>query len=125
MLLIVVDSYTKWLKVFVTSSTSSTCVIENLRKCFSVFGLPLVVVSDNGTCFTSEQFKLFLSKNGIRHVCSPPRHPASNGQAEDLVKVVESALERRTKKASRRSCRVSFAPTGIRRSQQRDGLRLS
>ena len=36
-----------------------------------------------------------MELNGVKHVLSPPRHPASNGQAEALVKVVKSALKRR------------------------------
>ena len=95
MLLVIVDAYSKWLEVFITHSTSTACVIEKLRQCFASLGLPSVLVTDNATCFTSDQFKTFVESNGMRHVCSPPRHPASNGQAEALVKVVKNALKRR------------------------------
>ena len=42
-------------------------------------------MSDNGTAFTSEDFALFMSDNGIRHITSAPKHPASNGFAERYV----------------------------------------
>ena len=95
MLLVIVDAYSKWLDVYITSSTSSECVMDKLRQSFAVFGLPTVLVSDNATCFTSESFKNFLKVNDVKHVYSPPRHPASNGQAEASVKIVKNALKRR------------------------------
>ena len=37
-----------------------------------------------------------MKGNGIKHLFSPPYHPASNGQAESLVRVVKHALKRST-----------------------------
>lgn len=62
--------------------TTSTKTIEVLRSWFAIFGLPEELVSDNGPQFTSEEFELFLSKNGIKHNRVSPYHPASNGAAE-------------------------------------------
>ena len=94
-LLIVVDSHSKWLDVHVTTSTSAAVTIEKLRQSFATFGLPRVLVTDNATCFTSDKFSSFTKGNGIKHLFSPPYHPASNGQAESLIKVVKHALKRR------------------------------
>ena len=76
---IVVDSFTKWVDVYPVASTSAELVIEKLRQSFAVQGLPDIVVSDNGSCFTSGQFKSFLEVNRIRHITSAPYHPSSNG----------------------------------------------
>ena len=46
------------------------------------FGIPESLVSDNGPCFISKEFKDFLRKNGVMHITSAPYHPASNGLAE-------------------------------------------
>ena len=45
-------------------------------------GLPVHIVSDSGTQFTSSEFESFLSKNGIAHTCTAPGHPETNGLAE-------------------------------------------
>lgn len=95
-LLIIVDSYSKWIDVHVTSSTSATVTIDRLRQTFATHGLPLSVVTDNATALTSTEFGSFMKGNGIKHMFSPPRHPASNGQAEALVKVVKNGIRKRT-----------------------------
>ena len=95
-LLIVVCAYSKWCDVFVCNSTSSATAIEKLRESFSSKGLPAVLVSDRGTAFTSAEFKQFMRSNKILHKFSPPLHPASNGQAEALVKVVKAGVARRS-----------------------------
>ena len=50
-----------------------------LRKSFAALGLPEVLVSDNAPNFTSQELDVFVKKNAIKHVKTPPYHPASNG----------------------------------------------
>ena len=42
------------------SSTISTATIDKLRQVFATHRLPEVIVSDNGTAFTSKEFKEFV-----------------------------------------------------------------
>lgn len=92
-ILIAVDAHSKWVEAVCTASTSSTCVIEELRSIFSCFGLPEMVVTDNGTCFVSREFEDFLRSNGIKHTTSAPYHPSSNGLAELAVQTVKQGLK--------------------------------
>lgn len=86
MFLIVLDSYSKWVEVYPTTSTTSGPTIEKLRDCFARFGLPDVIVSDNGRQFVSSQFKEFCTRNSIKHLTIAPYSPQSNGAAENAVK---------------------------------------
>lgn len=50
------------------------------------------MVTDNGTQFTSVEFKDFVVKNGIVHERSAPYHPSTNGQAERFVQTLKQAI---------------------------------
>ena len=93
-LLIVTNTHSKWIEVYFTGATNSTTTIEKLRCCLATHGLPNLLVSDNGPCFTSLEFAEFTRKNGIKHKLVSPYHQASNGQAESLVKIVKIELRR-------------------------------
>ena len=99
MFLVLIDAHSKWLEVKVVSSATSSVTMQHLRSIFSTHGLPEILVSDNGSCFTSHEFGQFMRNNGIRHICTAPYHPASNGQAERAVKIVKQALKNCTKDA--------------------------
>ncbi|XP_064459074.1 uncharacterized protein K02A2.6-like [Ornithodoros turicata] len=95
--LVLVDAYSKWVDVLWMSSTTATKTVEKLRTVFATFGLPEVLVSDNGPQFLSAEFADFLSANGIVHKKIPPYHPASNGAAERLVQTVRKNLLKQMK----------------------------
>lgn len=90
--LVLIDSFSKWIEVWVMSSTSTTKTLEKLRGAFSAYGLPEVLVSDNGPQFTSAEFADFMNANGVKHIRTPPYHAASNGAAERTVQTVKRAL---------------------------------
>ena len=50
--------------------------IKVLRNIFATHGLPEIIVSDNGTAFTSNEIQAFLRISGIRHISSSPYHPS-------------------------------------------------
>ena len=95
-ILVAIDAHSKWIEAVCTSSTSSSCVIEELRSLFAKFGLPEMVVTDNGTGFVSREFEEFLRRNGVKHTTSAPYHPASNGLAERAVQVIKRGLKKVT-----------------------------
>ena len=90
--LVIVDAHSKWIEAFAMSSTTSFSTIEKLRSVFARFGVPEMLVSDNGTNFTSEEFQQFCTKNGIKHVTTAPYHPSSNGLAECSVRILKEGL---------------------------------
>ena len=57
MYLVVVDAHSKWMDVILMTSISSAKTIEKLRIVFATHGIPQKVVTDNGTSFTSHEFK--------------------------------------------------------------------
>lgn len=93
MFLIVVDAYSKWPEVFHMQSTTSAATVTVLRSLFARQGIPHELVSDNGPQFCSEEFKVFMKANAIRHITSAPFHPRTNGQAERFVQSFKNAVK--------------------------------
>nr|XP_049694867.1 uncharacterized protein K02A2.6-like [Helicoverpa armigera] len=92
---LILDSHSKWIEVFLMGTgTSAKLVTNKLRECFSRFGLPKCLVSDGGPPFRSEEFELFLTRNGIKHILIAPYHPSSNGAAENAVKTVKKVIKK-------------------------------
>ena len=91
--LIIVDACSKWLDAHIMSTISSKETIETLRSVFATHGIPQMIVTDNGSPFTSKDFKSFTRKNGIKHVTSAPYHPSSSGQAERAVQTIKKGLK--------------------------------
>ena len=94
MALVVVDSHMKWVEAYPTDSATSSKVIELSRTLFAQFGIPEVVVTDNGPCFVSQEFETYLTKNGVKHITSAPYHLSSNGLAERAVQLVKKGLKK-------------------------------
>ncbi|XP_054279278.1 uncharacterized protein K02A2.6-like [Macrosteles quadrilineatus] len=107
-LLVLIDTYSKWLDVFIMSSMNSSKVIEKLRTLFSSYGLPVELVSDNGRSFTSQEFKTFLHNNNVKFTLTPPYHAASNGSAERSVQEVKKNLLRQVIEEHQRSQRTTL-----------------
>ncbi|XP_062699969.1 uncharacterized protein K02A2.6-like, partial [Aedes albopictus] len=74
-------------------SLQKDCIMRACRQFFSTYGIPSVLVSDNGPQFTSGEFAKFLDLNGVVHKFSAPYHPATNGQAERFIQTMKLKLK--------------------------------
>ncbi|XP_029150774.1 uncharacterized protein [Arachis hypogaea] len=69
---------------------------EFVRKCvITRFGIPEVIISDNGTQFTDKKFTEFLTGLGIKQKFSSVEHPQTNEQVESANKVILLGLKKR------------------------------
>ena len=95
MWMLVMDAYSKWPSVVRMSKYPTTeTTIMALNILFTTWGSPKTLVSDNGPQFGSKQFEDWCRLNGIVHLTSAPFHPPSNGEAERLVGVFKTAMQR-------------------------------
>lgn len=91
-ILVVIDAFTKYTKLYATKSTTSKEAIECLGQHFANYSRPHVIVSDRGTCFTSNEFEEFLQENNSRHVLVATASPKANGQVERVNRVLGPLL---------------------------------
>lgn len=68
--LVVVDALSNWAEIEIMPSLHSSAVIEKLRRMFASYGLPELVVSDNGTAFSSNEMQSVEKKWRALHVHS-------------------------------------------------------
>ena len=94
MFFIVTDAHSKWVKIMKMSSRTSTATVQMLRTMFAHYGLPRTLVSDNGTCFTSQEFEDFLKANSVQHIKTAPYHPKSNGLAERMAQTFKKGMKK-------------------------------
>ncbi|XP_015947400.1 uncharacterized protein LOC107472389 [Arachis duranensis] len=95
-LIVAIDYYTKWIEAEpLATISSSNCRKFMWRQVITRFGIPEVVISDNGTQFTDKKFTEFLNGLGIRQKFSSVEHPQTNGQVESANKVILSGLKKR------------------------------
>lgn len=92
--LIMTDAFSKWPEVYEMPRVDTRTTLNKLRECFARYGLPNVIVSDNGLSFVSAEFETFCKNNGIVHLTSVPYHPSTNGAAENSVKSFKQALSK-------------------------------
>lgn len=92
--LLLVDTYSKWIELEVMQSTTADKVLQFLDKIITTFGLPKSICTDNGPQFSAFKFIDFCKRHGIEVQKSPPYHPESNGIAERAVQTVKKTLKK-------------------------------
>ena len=92
--LIIVDSYSKWPEVFRCKTPTTEITIKVLHELFARFGVVDTLVTDNGTQFTSGEFKHFCECFQVKHITTPAYHPRSNGMAERFVDTMKRSLKK-------------------------------
>ena len=92
--LLIVDYYSRFIEVALLNRTTAEEVILRTKGMFARFGIPEVVVSDNGPQYSSEAYAAFARQYQFEHVTSSPRYPQSNGEAERAVQTVKNLMKK-------------------------------
>lgn len=91
-LLVVTDYYSRYLWVKLVKNGTSMEAAEACEDIFKVFGKPKTLRADNGTAFSSEEFKNWCSESDIKLDFSVPLWPQHNGQVENAMKFINKTL---------------------------------
>ena len=115
-LVVGIDYFIKW----VEAETLATITEKNVRsfiwRCIICrFGIPRVLVSDNGKQFDNDSFRDFCSRLGIRNHYSSPAHLQPNGQVKVtnrfLLKIIKTWLDGQ-RAYGLKNCRAYYGHTG-------------
>uniref|UniRef100_A0A8C6KSI9 Gypsy retrotransposon integrase-like protein 1 n=1 Tax=Nothobranchius furzeri TaxID=105023 RepID=A0A8C6KSI9_NOTFU len=93
-LLTIMCTSTHFPEVFPLSTITAKTVTRILTQYFSLFGLPRVLQTDQGTNFKSELFRKVAQTLGIHHVVSSAYHLESQGALERWHQTFKSMLKK-------------------------------
>lgn len=92
-LLTCVCHLTGWAEAIPIASKRSAVVQEAfLTNVVGRYGIPSILISDNGGEFTSQEFANWLSEFGIEHRFTSPYHPQTNGLVERFNGTLQKIL---------------------------------
>ncbi|XP_057329777.1 protein NYNRIN-like [Microplitis mediator] len=78
-ILVIQDLYTKWVELYPLKRATGAkivCALEDLIMCR--WGVPKVLLTDNGTEFVNRDLHALAARIGYKHVTTPPYHAQAN-----------------------------------------------
>ena len=84
-ILVFICAFSRYAKMVATADKSATTVARAFKDHWiCTFGVPLVVVSDNGTEYVNEVMGAFLNMMGTEHRTTLPVQPQPNGKVKHV-----------------------------------------
>jgi hypothetical protein len=68
-MLVAVDKFTKWIEAAPVTTQDSTAAINFIKSIVFRFGVPHSIITDNGTNFTSKEFKSYCEGLNQIEIC--------------------------------------------------------
>jgi hypothetical protein len=81
-MLVAVDKFTKWVEAAPVTTQDSKAAINFIKSIVFRFGVPHSIITDNGTNFTSKEFKDYCEGLGIKLKFASVAHSKTNGQVK-------------------------------------------
>ena len=92
-LLIAVDKFTKWIKAKPIKNLGAGTSVSFIKELIFRYGVPHSIITDNGSNFYSDEFKVFCASQGTPVDYTSVAHPQSNGQAERVNGLILQGLK--------------------------------
>ena len=87
--MVTVDYFSNFWEVDHLSRSTSKIVIKKPKAHFARYGIPYMLVIDNGPQISSDEFAEFSHHWEFKHITSSSQYPQSNGKAEQAVKMAK------------------------------------
>jgi transposase InsO family protein len=94
-MLVAVDKFTKWVKAAPVTTQDATTAINFIKSIVFRFRLPHSIITNNGTNFTSKEFKSYCESIGIKLKFASVAHPKTNGQVEKANGLICNGIKKR------------------------------
>jgi len=101
-LLTIIDFGTRFVEAIPMKKVDAATTCQALMQVFSCFGVPEIILTDNGSNFVASVTEEMLKHLQCTHIRSAPYHPQSNGMVERVNGVLKKLLDK-TAKNSRKN----------------------
>ncbi|XP_064596784.1 uncharacterized protein K02A2.6-like [Liolophura sinensis] len=92
--LIVADYYSHYFEISLLPNITVNSVINHMKSIFARHGICEELISDNGSQYTSAEFKRFVAEWSFKHTMNSPYHHQSNGLAEKYVDIAKRIMKK-------------------------------
>jgi hypothetical protein len=89
-----VDKFTKWVEAAPVTNQDSTAAINFIKSIVFCFGVPHSIIIDNGTNFTSKEFKNYCEGLRIKLKFASIAHSKTNGQVKKANGLICSGIKK-------------------------------
>ncbi|RDX96840.1 Gag-Pol polyprotein, partial [Mucuna pruriens] len=91
----VVDYVSRWMEAKATKTNDAKNVVDFMKSnIFCKFGVPKVLISDQGSHFYNHAMAMLLEKYGVVHRVATAYHPQTNGQAKVFNRKIKRLLQK-------------------------------
>lgn len=91
--LTIIDHSTRWCELIGITALSAEATVDAFEQNWLCrYPRPSIVITDNGTNFISDDFRILLKGYGIVHAPIPAYHPQANGITERIHQLVGDGL---------------------------------
>jgi hypothetical protein len=101
--LLAIDYFTKWVEAIPLNKVTSKNMVEFVKEhIIYIFGIAQKITTDQGTQFTSSEFREFAESMGIKLLNYSPYYSQANGQAEAsnkiMIKIIQKKIDQKPKR---------------------------
>jgi transposase InsO family protein len=94
-MLVEVDKFMKRVETALVTTQDFTAVINFIKSIVFRFRVPHSIITNNGTNFTSKEFKNYCESMGIKLKFASVAHPKTNGQVEKANGLICNGIKKR------------------------------
>ncbi|RDX89336.1 pol, partial [Mucuna pruriens] len=96
-ILLIVDYVSRYIEAIATKTNDAKVVVDFLKSnIFCQFGVPKVLISDQGSHFYNRAMASLLQKYGVMHRIATAYHSQTNGQVEVFNREIKKTLQKMT-----------------------------
>ena len=90
--MVAVDFFSRFPVVRQLHWESINLVLDALKDVFSNFGIPEIIISDNGLCYKSHEFNEFCVRFEINHTTGASYNHQANSIAECMIQTIKQLM---------------------------------